>query len=445
MVYEMLTGRLPFPGATVGELMAAVATREARSIKQFLPTASPQLEQFFARALARDPSARFASATEMRAALHETLTLRPSNVPIVATQSAGMVGLAQMPAPVGAHQMTQATGHGAYVPSPGYATPPSGVPQTTGTPTYASTGASGQIPVYRGPSTAPHAKPVRPAQTAPTPSFPTGTNTAPSTIAAGSAKTPWVIAIVGTLATVAIVLAIVLTRTKEVHVIKEPAPAPVAPVATTAPPPPPPPEPTPPAPTNNAAPAEPTTAPTTTPATTTAPSNTNSTSTKPATTTKTATPKRATAPEDPYTNQATTPSTAGSISVDERCQSGCNAARSCGLALSTCIADCKANEGIRACMDLALANRCSDAALCAFHTTCPGVKLGTGTCNAAMMCQIQSCAPNDLACGCRCMGGMASKNVHLLLRVGVCAMNCKYDETCMAARCAVWARACQQQ
>jgi hypothetical protein len=551
MVYEMLTGRLPFPGSTVGELMVAVATQHPRSIKHFMPTASPQLEQFFARALAREPSARFQSASEMRTALHETLTLRPSNVPIVATHSAGMVGLgaqhAQTPAPVGAHQMTQATGYGAapvgaqatqatgygvggppmpapaptppsgtpgytgpvqgyvpspgyatppagvaplatpssgtpgvpahaaspvYVPSPGYATPPSGVPHTSGTPTYASKGGSGQIPVYQGPGSYPHgAPPAFPVQTGPAPPFPTGTNTSPSALVAGSSKTPWVIAIVGTIATVAIVLAIVLTRTKEVHVIKEGSNQ-TGPsnVVTNAPPTNPPPvnPPTNNATTNNATTNNATTNNATTNNATANSATTNNATTNKSTTNKSttnnavtnnATTNKRTKPEDPYKtspptnrpNQTTTPPPATSgppgatLSVDERCQAGCNAARTCGLATTTCIADCKANQAIRTCTDLALAKKCGEAATCAFRATCPGVQLGVGTCNAAMMCQVNSCAPNDFSCGCRCMGGMAPRNVYALLRIGVCATNCKFDEACITARCAVWARACMAQ
>ncbi len=712
MVYEMLTGRLPFPGSTVGELMVAVATQPPRSIKHFMPTASPQLEQFFARALARDVGARFASAREMRASLHEVLTLRPSHVAIAATQSAGMVGLgAQTPAPVGAHQMTQATGYApagtpatghapagsqmtqatgygpggpsmprpgsssgassssgtpgtpssgtpgypasgspdhrphspssvpaahasspGYVPSPGYATPPSGVPHTgapaphasspgyvmspgyatppsgvphtgpssgtpgmsgaspayaggtpahshghagsgtpgmsgaspayaggtpghapgstSGTPAYQTGGTpaygggtpayqTGGTPAYGGgaaigsPSTHPHgAPPVLPMQTGPTPAFPTGTNTTTSAPAASS-KTPWVIAIVGVVGIVAIVLAIVMTRTKEIRVVKEGDASGSSTVvaikdgtanngstnnattnnattngannattnnATTN--------------TNNATTNNTrTTRPNSSSTSTTNNATTNNTTTNNATTnnattnnattnnattnnatTNNATTNRSatnnsvtnnsttnnsvtnnsvtnnatkpgTKPEDPYAQPsrpaqptvkpgttssapgATTPSTPSgtTLSVDERCQAGCNAARSCGLATMTCIADCKANAAIRACTDLALEKKCGDAALCAFRTTCSGVPLGAGSCKAAMTCQGSFCAANDFTCGCKCATNLAARNVLALMRVDVCAMNCNYDQSCIQQRCMVWLQACNAQ
>jgi hypothetical protein len=523
MIYEMLTGRLPFPGSTVGELMVAVATQPPRSIKHFMPTASPQLEQFFARALSRDLSARFHTANDMRTALHEVLTLRPSNVPIAATQSAGMVGLgAQAHAqPVGAHQMTQATGYGAapvgghqmtqatgygpggpvmppapqpqhaasphYVPSPGYATPPSGVPHTAGTPTHASKGGSGQIPVYPAPapSTYPHGvQPVLPMQTGPVPPFPTGTNTSPG--ATHSSKTPLVIGIVGTVGIVAIVLAIVLTRSRtEVHVIKEGSGSSSGPsnVVTNAPANPPPTNaPTIAAPndsattnnatTNNATTNNATTNNATTNNATTNNATTNKSTTNNATTNRSVTnnsvtnnsvtnTRPGTKPVDPYAvtpprlegrpaqHTATPNTTSGppgeTMSVAERCQAGCNAARSCGLATMTCIADCKANEAIRACTDLALEKKCGEAAMCGFRASCGNVKLGSGTCQAAMNCQGTSCAPNDFACGCRCAGGMAPRNVHALMRVDVCAMNCNFDQTCIQQRCMVWIQACNGQ
>ncbi|MFN0249211.1 MAG: protein kinase domain-containing protein [Kofleriaceae bacterium] len=578
MVYEMLTGRLPFPGSTVGELMVAVATQPPRSIKHFMPTASPQLEQFFARALSRDPSARFASANDMRAALHEVLTLRP-NSPIAATQSAGMVGLgAQHAQPVGAHQMTQATGYGAapsaqtqatgygpggpampnrfsvenvgrahspssapsagtpsngspgyvpsagyatppagvpsaprspstgtpalvpgsnqpqhassphYVPAIGYATPPSGVPHTAGTPTYASKGGSGEIPVYQGApvrpatnsgsgvtpayagtgatpayqappaGTYPHgAAPAFPMQTSPAPPFPTGTNTSPGAthLTHGSSKTPLVIGIVGTVGIVAIVLAIVLTRSRtEVRVIKESGPTNLVTNAPANPP-------TNDAPANNATTNNATTnnAKSTTNNATTPRSVTNNSVTNNSVTNN----KQGTKPVDPYSatqptngnrtsqKQSTTPNNTTSgppgdtMSVAERCQAGCNAARSCGIATTTCIADCKASEAIRACTDLALAKKCGEAAMCGFRALCPGVQLGSGTCQAAMNCQGTACAPNDFTCGCRCAGGMAPRNVHALMRVDVCAINCNFDQTCVQQRCMVWIQACNGQ
>jgi eukaryotic-like serine/threonine-protein kinase len=62
--YEMLAGRLPFPGTTLAEIVTALASRTPDPIRNYLPNATPSLEQFFARALARDREQRFASAQD---------------------------------------------------------------------------------------------------------------------------------------------------------------------------------------------------------------------------------------------------------------------------------------------------------------------------------------------------------------------------------------------
>ena len=565
MVFEMLTGRLPFPGATIGEIMVSVVTQEPRSIRKYLPTAAPELEDFFARALARDPAARFGSAHEMRAALAGVLALRPVHaVPIKATQSGGMVGHgAHTPAPAvpAGAQMTQATGYGAqatqatgvnagalatqptgygpggpqmpasaagpassahanqaasspamghvptpgyatppsgvahvaagpaphasspgYVPSPGYATPPSGVPQTPGigTPALAN-------PAYHTGGTPPY-------QTGGTPPYqPSGIHASTAAIPARS-KTPLVIAIVGTVGIVAIVLAIVLTRTRHttpagpgsnVVAANPPANTPTAPTTTppTAPP------------NGSAAPPNTKTAPPSTPtAPSSAPPTTNSappptgTTTTPPSTPRTPRPTvgsngPSTRPEDPYAGtsptttrpqaptQATTTGTTGSgtpstpstpngsgapgstpttptesgVSLDEHCTATCVAARTCGLAMRTCIADCKANPAVRACTELALANKCREAAMCGFRAMCGNVQLGNGTCKAAMTCQGSFCAPNDFACGCKCATNIASRHVPALMLVDVCAINCNYDQTCIQQRCMLALQTCAGQ
>ncbi len=62
--YEMLAGRMPFPGTTLAEIVTALASRTPDPIRNYMPSATPALEQFFARALARDREQRFASAQD---------------------------------------------------------------------------------------------------------------------------------------------------------------------------------------------------------------------------------------------------------------------------------------------------------------------------------------------------------------------------------------------
>ena len=65
MVYEMLTGKLPFRGTQLAEIMTALATQEPDPIGVYLPEATPAMKAFFASALAKDRSRRFASSQDM--------------------------------------------------------------------------------------------------------------------------------------------------------------------------------------------------------------------------------------------------------------------------------------------------------------------------------------------------------------------------------------------
>jgi serine/threonine-protein kinase len=74
--YEMLAGRTPF-AADRGEFLVRtdqVATPPP-PIRTWLPQAPPVLDALFARALAKEPAARFESAIEMGDAFREALGL----------------------------------------------------------------------------------------------------------------------------------------------------------------------------------------------------------------------------------------------------------------------------------------------------------------------------------------------------------------------------------
>jgi serine/threonine-protein kinase len=69
VVYEMLTGQPPFSGGTARAIMASHVTATPRPLRAMRPDAPPAVEQALARALAKDPAARFASVSEFLAAL----------------------------------------------------------------------------------------------------------------------------------------------------------------------------------------------------------------------------------------------------------------------------------------------------------------------------------------------------------------------------------------
>lgn len=74
ILYQMLSGRLPFDGDDITELYGAIRNEEPPP----LPTAIPEwLQQIVAKALTKDPRQRYQTAAEMRAAL---ISQRPTLV-----------------------------------------------------------------------------------------------------------------------------------------------------------------------------------------------------------------------------------------------------------------------------------------------------------------------------------------------------------------------------
>jgi serine/threonine-protein kinase len=65
LAFEAVTGALPFPGQYLGELIAKICTEPPRSAVSLAPALGPAFDDFFARALARSPGDRFASAREL--------------------------------------------------------------------------------------------------------------------------------------------------------------------------------------------------------------------------------------------------------------------------------------------------------------------------------------------------------------------------------------------
>lgn len=71
VAFECITGRLPFRGADVGDTMAMILADPLPSVENISSDLKPELDNFFARALARDRRDRFQSANEMTQGLIE--------------------------------------------------------------------------------------------------------------------------------------------------------------------------------------------------------------------------------------------------------------------------------------------------------------------------------------------------------------------------------------
>lgn len=69
ILYEMLTGEVPFPGNNVYAAMRAKVGEDPTPPRRLRSEISPQLEEIILHALERDPNERFESALELREAL----------------------------------------------------------------------------------------------------------------------------------------------------------------------------------------------------------------------------------------------------------------------------------------------------------------------------------------------------------------------------------------
>jgi beta-lactam-binding protein with PASTA domain len=71
IVYEMLTGRVPFSGESAVSIALKHVSEEPPPLRQLRPDVNPRLEQAVGRALLKDPAQRYASADEFIAALQQ--------------------------------------------------------------------------------------------------------------------------------------------------------------------------------------------------------------------------------------------------------------------------------------------------------------------------------------------------------------------------------------
>jgi serine/threonine protein kinase len=90
LLYEMITGRVPFLGDSLYEVMQAHLQQEPQPPQEIAPGVHPKLAEAALRALAKAPADRFQSAAEMRAfvARIQEQSARPPEPPKAPTQPA---------------------------------------------------------------------------------------------------------------------------------------------------------------------------------------------------------------------------------------------------------------------------------------------------------------------------------------------------------------------
>jgi serine/threonine protein kinase len=77
ILYELLTGRPPFVGATLVETLEQVRAGEPWLVRQLCPTAPRELETICLKCLSKNPKDRYASARELADELHGFVNGRP--------------------------------------------------------------------------------------------------------------------------------------------------------------------------------------------------------------------------------------------------------------------------------------------------------------------------------------------------------------------------------
>ena len=69
ILYEVLTGRVPFDGETIGEVCRDIASRRPKPVRDFRPEVSPALESVVFRCIEKDREKRYSDVAELALAL----------------------------------------------------------------------------------------------------------------------------------------------------------------------------------------------------------------------------------------------------------------------------------------------------------------------------------------------------------------------------------------
>jgi len=125
ILYESVTGEVPFNADTFNELLFKIVLEEPRPVQQLAPDIDPGMAAIINKSMARDPAARFQSAKEFQLALEHW------------ANNAGPELAAALRAPAGRGSIADGTGQFAPQPQP----PPHAPGLGTGTPgAWANTG-----------------------------------------------------------------------------------------------------------------------------------------------------------------------------------------------------------------------------------------------------------------------------------------------------------------
>lgn len=100
ILYEMITGKIPFCGTNVKTTIDCILHQSPASLRSLNPEVCPELDQVCLRALSKDPGDRYPSIKQFAAALRQSLNLKAEAIPDVGRRRlmlgatvSGLVGL----------------------------------------------------------------------------------------------------------------------------------------------------------------------------------------------------------------------------------------------------------------------------------------------------------------------------------------------------------------
>lgn len=133
LLYEMVTGRLPFSADNPLALVAMHANKQPPSPRQYVPQLSSQVEQVMLKALEKQPEMRYASATALAEAFSIAVNAPGSRAAFAQNEMEAMEPLAVAPGrnPLGAHPSPLADGTEGFVIAPPAQLVLPGIPEDT--------------------------------------------------------------------------------------------------------------------------------------------------------------------------------------------------------------------------------------------------------------------------------------------------------------------------
>jgi eukaryotic-like serine/threonine-protein kinase len=147
ILYECITGCVPFNGQEVGDILVAICTDPVRPPSRLAPFLPPEVDRFFERALARDPAGRFQSAREMAEAFAALAGVRASGADWSGHRVSDPPAVGSVPPYPRAATEVMSPNPIGMTPNPGR---PQGRSAVTGDATFAPAGRSVAEPARRG-------------------------------------------------------------------------------------------------------------------------------------------------------------------------------------------------------------------------------------------------------------------------------------------------------